>query len=82
MPITDVEIVSSCAECGTEIERVSVKKDNMMLFTKDLAHCPRCNADRSQVRDVAGRLESIEKEQLSYPKPVPAESFLNNGSVS
>ena len=82
MPITDVEIVSSCAECGAEIERVSVKKDNMMLFTNDLVHCPSCNADRSQVRDVAGRLESIEKEQLSYPKPVPAESFLDNGSVS
>ena len=82
MPITDVEIVSSCAECGTEIENMAVKKDTMMLFTKDLVHCPRCNAERSQVRDVAGRLESIEKEQLSYPKPVPAESFLNNGSVS
>ena len=82
MPITDVEIVSSCAECGTELERVSVKKDNMMLFTKDLAHCPRCNADRSQLRDVAGRLESIEKEQKSYPKPFPAESFRNNGPVS
>ena len=82
MPITDVEVVSSCAECGAEIERVSVKKANMMLFTNDLVHCPSCNADRSQVRDVAGRLESIEKEQLSYPKPVPAESFLNNGSVS
>ena len=82
MPITDVEIVSSCAECGTEIERGSVKKDNMMLFTKDLVQCPSCNADRSQVRDVAGLFESIEKEQLSYPKPVPAESFLNSGSVS
>ena len=82
MPITDVEIVSSCAECGTEIERLAVKKDNMMLFTKDLVHCPRCNANRSQVRDVAGRLESIEKEQRSYPKPAPAESFLNSGSVS
>ena len=82
MPITDVEIVSSCAECGTEIERVAVKKDNMMLFTKDLLHCPQCNVDRSQGRDVAGRLESIEREQLSYPKPAPAQSFVNNGSIS
>ena len=28
-----------------------------------------------QVRDVAGRLESIESEQGSYPKAVPAEPF-------
>ena len=80
MPITDVDIVSSCAECGTEIERVSVKKDNMMLYTKELARCPSCNADRPQVRDVAGRLESIEKEQQSYPKPVPAEPFPGRAS--
>ena len=80
MPITDVDIVSSCAECGTEIERVSVKKDNMMLFTKELARCPSCNADRPQVRDVAGRLDSIEKEQQSYPKPLPAEPFSGQSS--
>ena len=80
MPITDVDIVSSCAECGTEIERVSVKKDNMMLFTKELARCPSCDADRPQVRDVAGRLDSIEKEQLSYPKPLPAEPFSGQSS--
>ena len=82
MPITDVEIVSSCAECGTEIERVSVKKDNMMLFTKELAHCPQCNADRPQVCDVAGRLEYIEKEQQSYPMPTPAEPFPGQSSGS
>ena len=80
MPITDVDIVSFCAECKTEIERVSVKKDNMMLFTKELARCPSCDADRPQVRDVAGRLDSIEKEQLSYPKPLPAEPFPGQSS--
>ena len=82
MPITDVDIVSSCAECGTEIERVSVKKDNMMLFTNELLRCPSCNADRLQVRDVADRLDSIEKEQQSYPKPLPAEPFPGQGSSS
>jgi len=82
MPITDVEIVSSCAECGTEIERVSVKKDNMMLFTKEQAHCPKCKTDRPQVRDVAGRLESIEKEQQSYPQSQPAEPFPGQASGS
>ena len=81
MPITDVEIVISCAECGTEIETVSVKKDNMMLSTKELAFCPKCQTDRPQVRDVAGRLESIEQEQQSYPKPLPAEPFPGQTSV-
>ena len=75
MPINEVNIVSSCGECGTEIEKLSVKKDNLMLFTKELAWCPKCQADRPQVRDVAGRLESIEKEQQSYPKAVPAVPF-------
>ena len=75
MPINEVEIVSSCAECGTEFETVTVKKDNMMLTIKELAWCSKCQADRPQVRDVVGRLKSIEEEQQSYPKAVPAEPF-------
>ena len=75
MPANEVEIVSSCAECGTVIETVMVKKDNMMLTTSEQAWCSKCQADRPQVRDVAGRLKSIEEEQQSYPKAVPAEPF-------
>ena len=75
MPKNEVDIVSSCGYCGTEIETVSVKKDNMMLSTKKLAWCSKCQADRPQVRDVAGRLDSIEKERKSYPKAAPAEPF-------
>ena len=80
MPINEVTIVSSCGECGTEIETVSVKKDNMMLSTKEQAWCPKCQADRPQVRDVAGRLDSIEKERQSYPKAVPAVPFSDQPS--
>jgi len=75
MPITEVDITSSCAECGAEIETVTVKKDNMMLFTEEQAWCSNCQAERSQVRDVAGRIKSIEEEQQSYPKAVAAEPF-------
>ena len=82
MPSNEVNVVRSCGECGTEIETVSVKKDNMMLSTKELVWCPKCQADRPEVRDVAGRLESIEKEQKSYPKAVPAEPFSNQSSGS
>ena len=75
MPINEVEIVSFCAECGTEFETVTVKKDNMMLTTNEQVSCSKCQANRSQVRDMAGRLKSIEEEQQSYPKAVPAEPF-------
>ena len=82
MPINEVDVVSSCGECGAEIETVTVKKDNMMLFTSQHAWCSKCQADRPQIRDVAGRLDSIEKEQQSYPKPVPAEPFPDQNSGS
>ena len=75
MPINEVDIVRSCGECGTEIETVTTKKDNMMLFSNETLWCPKCQADRPEVRDVAGRLDSIKKEQQSYPKAVPAEPF-------
>jgi len=75
MPINEVEIVSFCAECGTEFETVTVKKDNMMLTTNEQVWCSKCQTNRSQVRDMVGRLKSIEEEQQSYPKAVPAEPF-------
>ena len=82
MPITEVTVVSSCAVCATEIETVTIKKDNMMLSTKETEWCPKCQADRPVVRDVAGRLDSIEKEQQSYPKSVPAVPFSDGKSGS
>ena len=82
MPINEVNIVRSCGECGTEIETVAIKKDNMMLSTKEKVWCPKCQAHRPEVRDVAGRLESIEKERKSYPKAVPAEPFSDRSSGS
>jgi len=80
VPITEVNIVRSCGECGTEIETVTTKKDNMMLFSKEQVWCPQCQADRPEVRDLAGRRYSIEKEQQSYPKAVPAKPFPNQPS--
>ena len=75
MLINEVDIVRSCGECGTEIETVTIKKDNMMLSTKELVWCPKCQVERPEVRDVAGRLQTIEKEQQSYPKALPAKPF-------
>ncbi len=80
MPANEVNIVRSCGECETVIETVTVKKDNMMLTTKELVWCPKCQAHRPEVRDVAGRLDSIEKERQSYPKAVPAQPFSDQPS--
>ena len=82
MPTNEVNIVRSCGVCGTEIETLTIKKDNMMLSTKELVWCPVCQADRPEVREVAGRLESIEKERQSYPKAVPAKPFSDRSSGS
>ena len=66
MPINEVQVIRSCKECN-----ISVKKDNMRLITEDLTWCPTCNKDTNEVRDIAGRADSIKIEQDSYP-PVRA----------
>jgi hypothetical protein len=72
MPIDEVKIVRMCRECRTEIETMTVKKDNMRLFSDELVWCPNCQAERPEVRDIAGRHAAIQKEQGSYPKARPA----------
>mgnify|MGYP001184197013 FL=1 len=67
MPIDEVTISRRCSNCGTEIEVVAVKKDNMMLSSKELVSCPKCETEHPEVRDIVGRLESIKTEQESYP---------------
>ncbi|HEU0020390.1 MAG TPA: hypothetical protein VFR55_01760 [Dehalococcoidia bacterium] len=72
MPIDEVSVIRRCRECGTEIETLKVKKDNMRLCSDELVWCPRCNAEKPEVRDIAGRQKSIQKEQASYPPLRPA----------
>ena len=67
MPIDQVTITRMCAECRTEIETMSVKQDNMRLFSAETVWCPTCNGDKPEVRDIAGRAKSIEDEIGSYP---------------
>jgi hypothetical protein len=68
MPIDEVTIVRRCSHCATEIEVLKIKKDNMMLSSKELVWCPECQAERPETRDVAGRLEAIRHEQMGYPQ--------------
>ena len=72
MPITDVEVVRSCRVCGAEFETIKVKKDNMRLFSDELVWCEACGAERPENRDIAGRQDSIAREQASYPQLRPA----------
>ena len=73
MPIAEVTIVRMCAECHLEIETMTVKKDNMRLFSDEQVWCPQCNAYRGEVRDMAGRLTAIQEEIDSYPLNRPIE---------
>ena len=72
MPINEVAVRRSCRVCGSEIETVTVKKDNMRLFSDELVWCETCQSERPEVRDIAGRQDSIHREQASYPPIRPA----------
>ena len=72
MPIDEVTIVRMCGECRSEIDTITMKKDNMRIFTDEEVWCPRCQANKPEIRDIAGRRASIRKEQQSYPANRPA----------
>ena len=72
MPIDEVTLVRICGKCRFRIETFAIKKDNMMMFSKDTVWCPQCQSEQPEIRDVAGREESIDQEVNSYPKAVPA----------
>ena len=67
MPIDQVSVVRMCGACRFEVEVITVKKDNMRLFVDDKIWCEICQSEQPEVRDVAGRLETIRTEQSNYP---------------
>ena len=73
--IDQVSIVRKCSVCDTEVETVQVKKDNMMLSSKELIWCPGCESEHPERRDIAGRMETIREEQASYPQSQMAVPF-------
>lgn len=68
MPIDSVAVVRLCGGCRAEIETLTVKKDNMRLFVDAEVWCEVCQCQQPEVRDIAGRLETIRSEQQSYPE--------------
>ena len=63
----EVTILRICGSCGAELESFSVRKENMMLCSDQSIWCPHCKTDTPELRDIAGRLDSIAIEQGSYP---------------
>jgi len=72
MPGDEVTVAQLCGKCNRQISTFSIKKDNLMLSTKEQIWCPHCEENTREVRDISGRLEAIKREQESYPKPEPA----------
>ena len=72
MPDDEVTVAQLCGKCNREISSFTIKKDNLMLSSKEQIWCPHCEEYTPEVRDISGRLESIKREQRSYPKPEPA----------
>lgn len=68
MASEEVTIVQMCGECNSEIGTFTVKNENMMLLSKELIWCPKCEAYTSETRDIAGRRASIRKELDTYPR--------------
>jgi hypothetical protein len=73
MPGDEVTVIQLCGKCGFEISTFTVKKDNLMLTSREQIWCPKCEEDTPEVRDIAGRVASIRNEVESLPKAVPAQ---------
>ena len=73
MPADEVTVIQLCGRCKFEVGTFTVKKDNLMLTSKEEVWCPQCQANTPELRDVAGRRSAIQSEIDSYPKSTPAE---------
>ena len=69
----EVMVAQLCGKCNSQLDTFSVKKDNLMLTSKEQIWCPHCEEDTPEVRDIVGRDETIRKEIEGYPKSVPAQ---------
>lgn len=74
-PIDQVTIMRSCSACSSEIETITVKKDNMMLSSKAPIWCPGCDSEQPERRDIADRMDTVRLEQSSYPPSHVAVPF-------
>jgi len=78
-----------CGACGNQTGSFSVKKENMMLSSIQLLWCPDCQEETPEIRETAGRRESIGEEQRSYPSSLaewyasqPGIGILDSGAMN
>ena len=64
----EITVVQTCRKCHSETGTFTVKKENLMLASKELIWCRKCEAYTPEIRDVAGRRASIQKETETYPR--------------
>lgn len=79
MPNDQLTVLQTCGVCGAELGAFTVKKDNMMLISKELIWCPNCQAEQPEVRDLAGRRGSIQKEIETYAENLAADAVAVKG---
>lgn len=68
MPGDTIEVVQKCSVCGTEVGRLSIKKENLFLSSYVMVACPKCGRETQELREPALRTEMREKEMASLPK--------------
>ena len=69
-----VTLIQLCGVCRERLGSFEVKRENMMLSSRESIWCPKCEAPRPEVRDIEGRQGSIRKEVEGYPKPTTPSS--------
>lgn len=68
MASENINVIQKCGLCDSHLGSFEVKKDNLMLLTKNLIWCPNCCSDVQETRDISGRVEAIDNEQETYPR--------------
>ena len=63
-----IDVIQMCGVCKSELGTFSVKHDNLMLSSRSSIWCPNCQTSTPEIRELAGRLDSIRREVSSLPK--------------
>ncbi|MCE2404257.1 MAG: hypothetical protein J4F43_03765 [Dehalococcoidia bacterium] len=63
----EIDVVQKCGVCNEQVGSFSVKQENMMLSSRARVWCPSCQDNTPELRELAGRVESIQREVDSLP---------------
>jgi hypothetical protein len=63
----EIDVVQKCGVCNEQVGSFSVKQENMMLSSRARVWCASCQDNTPELRELAGRVESIQREVDSLP---------------